>query len=378
MDLLIAPNTVSLAEADTAPTTGTPGYATDGNPTTGSPRTPFPAYAWNAMQIEVTTVITKAGLALNRDDNTLLYQAIQKLVAEGEAEAAVGYTPVEQGGTNGLASDKINIGNSGNGLSAYIAGDLWGVFASQAWANGLFSTIAQLQSETQRATTVESNLQSGKVAKSGDEMDGGLNIKSGSGLTVTFDPGGQTTGQITNYAGITSVAGARGGTFGFYVQELVGTTFSGVFSLGFPDGSYRFLSIPGNSDRLHDSTYGDVAYTSDLQNYVPSSEISSGTIDNGYYTKIGNILRQTFDVTLTPDSNGNATITFPQAYSSPPKVIGMGSVETTQNHSAITLNQTNSSGVLTSATQAFLHFSTGANTSSVQQSVVNITVEGIA
>ncbi|MCP1245963.1 hypothetical protein NKW54_08425 [Acetobacter cerevisiae] len=358
MDLLIAPNTVSLAEADTAPTTGTPGYATDGNPTTGSPRTPFPAYAWNAIQIEVTTVITKAGLALNRDDNTLLYQAIQKLVAEGEAEAAVGYTPVEQGGTAGLASDKINIGNSSNGLSAYISGKLWGVFASQAWAKQEFVT--------------------NNTGENGGITQAAIDANT---LGPSFLDGNGTWHLVQSYGSciLNTNVGLEGSFAG--TSLCVSATENGERPLLAYNGNSRIGTIAWLSDVVSEAsqrTTADENLQEQINNKIDSSLISYGTIDSGYYTKIGNILRQTFDVTLTPDSNGNVTITFPQAYSSPPKVIGMGSVETTQNHSAIAINQTNSGGVLTSATQAFLHFSTGAGTSSVQQSVVNITVEGIA
>ena len=81
MDLLIAPYTVTKEQADTAPATGTPGWATDGNPATNKPATQWPAYAFNAMQEELTGVIQGSGLVLNRSDNTLLLKAIQKMIA---------------------------------------------------------------------------------------------------------------------------------------------------------------------------------------------------------------------------------------------------------------------------------------------------------
>ncbi|MFY3145745.1 phage tail protein, partial [Achromobacter xylosoxidans] len=80
MDLLIAPYTVTKEQADTAPATGTPGWATDGNPATNKPATQWPAYAFNAMQEELATVIQGGGQTLNRNDNTLLFKAIQKLI----------------------------------------------------------------------------------------------------------------------------------------------------------------------------------------------------------------------------------------------------------------------------------------------------------
>ncbi|OWT67877.1 phage tail protein [Achromobacter marplatensis] len=68
-------------QADTAPAAGTPGWATDGNPATNKPATQWPAYAFNAMQEELTGVIQGSGLVLNRSDNTLLLKAIQKMIA---------------------------------------------------------------------------------------------------------------------------------------------------------------------------------------------------------------------------------------------------------------------------------------------------------
>jgi hypothetical protein len=50
VDRLIAPNTVTAEQADTAPATGTPAYATDGNPATQQLATQWPAYQYNAIQ----------------------------------------------------------------------------------------------------------------------------------------------------------------------------------------------------------------------------------------------------------------------------------------------------------------------------------------
>ena len=80
MDLLIAPGTADAAHADKAPATGTPGWATDGNPATGMPATLWPAYAFNALQEELSTVIKQAGISLSRGDNTQLHAAIKALI----------------------------------------------------------------------------------------------------------------------------------------------------------------------------------------------------------------------------------------------------------------------------------------------------------
>ena len=80
MQLLIAAGTVPLAQADTAPTSGTPGYATDGNPsaTPPVPQTQFPAYAFNAIQTELVSLITAAGNTPSATDN---YQILPSLMA---------------------------------------------------------------------------------------------------------------------------------------------------------------------------------------------------------------------------------------------------------------------------------------------------------
>ena len=80
MDRLIASNSVALAQADTAPSTGTPQYATDGNPATNVPATLWPAYAFNALQDEICNVILAAGLTPNRNAWNQLLAAIQTML----------------------------------------------------------------------------------------------------------------------------------------------------------------------------------------------------------------------------------------------------------------------------------------------------------
>lgn len=90
MDRLIAPNSVPLAQADVAPSTGTPQYATDGNPATGVPATLWPAYAWNAMQEELIAVLTGAGIAPDRTNNALLLASILKLIGQPQTNKVSG------------------------------------------------------------------------------------------------------------------------------------------------------------------------------------------------------------------------------------------------------------------------------------------------
>ncbi|QCS66969.1 phage tail protein [Achromobacter denitrificans] len=68
--------------ADTAPATGTPGWATDGNPATNTPATQWPAYAFNAIQAELMGVIQAPGdIDPDRHDNGQVAAAIKRLIA---------------------------------------------------------------------------------------------------------------------------------------------------------------------------------------------------------------------------------------------------------------------------------------------------------
>ncbi|PXW23418.1 hypothetical protein [Paraburkholderia caballeronis] len=81
MDRLIASNTVPQAQADTAPATGTPAFATDGNPSTNVLATQWPAYQYNAIQEELIAIIAAAGLTPNRNNNNQILAAIRSIVA---------------------------------------------------------------------------------------------------------------------------------------------------------------------------------------------------------------------------------------------------------------------------------------------------------
>lgn len=79
MDLLIAANSVAKSAADTAPSSGTPQYATDGNPVTGIYATTFPAYHYNMLMGELYNLIIAAGLTPSGSDWTQVGQAVQAL-----------------------------------------------------------------------------------------------------------------------------------------------------------------------------------------------------------------------------------------------------------------------------------------------------------
>lgn len=95
MDLLIAPYTVAKGRADTAPVTGTPGWATDGNPGTNTPATQWPAYAFNGIQEELMTLVSRAGLDPDRFDNTQVAKAVESLGAKALAEVGLGVSDTD-------------------------------------------------------------------------------------------------------------------------------------------------------------------------------------------------------------------------------------------------------------------------------------------
>lgn len=70
--------------ADTLPpisSTGDPGFFREGLPGTSEPSTYVAADWCNGIQEELAYIIEEAGLTLDIDDNTLLYQAIQAMIA---------------------------------------------------------------------------------------------------------------------------------------------------------------------------------------------------------------------------------------------------------------------------------------------------------
>lgn len=128
MDRLIAPYSVPLAQADTAPATGTPQYATDGNPATNTPATLWPAYAWNALQDEIYNVITGAGISADRNSWNQMVLAIKRLVqtqvvladtGAANAYAAANNPPLVAGTwVNGVVQ-QIVVAHTNTGASTY-------------------------------------------------------------------------------------------------------------------------------------------------------------------------------------------------------------------------------------------------------------------
>lgn len=84
MDLLIAPNTVAQEQADKAPASGTPGWATDGNPATGQMATDAPAWHYNMMMSELITVVKAAGITPSNSDWSQVLKAMQTIFSPAQ------------------------------------------------------------------------------------------------------------------------------------------------------------------------------------------------------------------------------------------------------------------------------------------------------
>ncbi|CAB3742470.1 hypothetical protein LMG24238_06887 [Paraburkholderia sediminicola] len=131
MDRLIAPNSVIEAQADTAPTTGTPQYATDGNPATNVPATQWPAYQYNAFQEELIAILTAAAIAPDRTKTNQVVAAIKRLMQNTvvladtgavNAYTAVNAVPLVAGGSptwvDGVVQ-AVKIAHTNTGPSTY-------------------------------------------------------------------------------------------------------------------------------------------------------------------------------------------------------------------------------------------------------------------
>ncbi|KFX64273.1 hypothetical protein KBK24_0121805 [Burkholderia sp. K24] len=128
MDRLIAPNSVVAAQADAAPATGTPQFATDGNPATNVPATQWPAYQYNAIQEELIAILTAAGITPDRTNNSQLAAAIKRLgqktavladTGAVNAYAAVNATPLVAGTWVDGVVQAVKIAHTNTGASTY-------------------------------------------------------------------------------------------------------------------------------------------------------------------------------------------------------------------------------------------------------------------
>ncbi|MCP9321018.1 hypothetical protein KBX73_14825 [Acetobacter persici] len=223
-------------------------------------------------------------------------------------------------GNNQKVSDII--WNTSSNLPALYYGSNNSVdyLATSDWSNNTF----QLKGDYSTNTTVNNYVTSlqnqinNRVQKPGDTMTGTLTIEGNTGgFVAQYNPGSPSSGTFVNYPGFVSIAEGRGGEFHLQIQEDVGSKFIGLFSLKSSDGNWRYMSIPQGS-RINDSTYGDVAYTNDLQSYVPTSTYTSdfSTSDSRIINLAYGHRIQKFQVSSAVHVDNGTWVAFPQSFSS--------------------------------------------------------------
>lgn len=114
-------------------TDGDPGFFRSGDPVQGLPAT-VPGQDWfNQVQEEIIHVILGAGLALNAEDDTQLYQAVVALIEAAQVE--VGQASETAAGIVELATS-TEVGELTDAVRAVTPAGLGSVFAKSLGSNG--------------------------------------------------------------------------------------------------------------------------------------------------------------------------------------------------------------------------------------------------
>ncbi|ATJ89437.1 hypothetical protein HK16_10570 [Acetobacter senegalensis] len=295
------------------------------------PGTEIDADDHNQLRNDVVNAIAQSGITPNNDDDTQLYQAIVKIADEREAAGEIGFTPVEQGGIDGLTDDKVQIGNSANGLAAYVSGKFSGVFAytsvaaiypvaigidqtnlfpwfsdnkgkfynlaTREWVINAYATTTALNREITRAKGAESDLQAAVNGKqpAGDyatnaaltnevtaranavaALDGAKVNRAGDTMTGSlsaFNSPTLTDGVYNYSPGFRSYTNSRAG-FTLFSQDKVGdgATACGVLVYEWNGQQQQYWWF-GPDGSIGQSSKGNVAYVSQ----IPTDYISQST-----------------------------------------------------------------------------------------------------
>ncbi|AOW49438.1 hypothetical protein [Acetobacter ascendens] len=316
MDLLIAPGTVDASKADTAPATGTPGWATDGDPVNQIARTVFPAYAYNALLAEIYNVIVGAKLTPDRTDNTQLFKAISQIAAGSESAyflksgdtaawvtsdgwVIAGNSRVMSGGSG--ANGAIQVGDYvwSDGITAYGYGKM-AVSLSVTDVNGKGSDYRSgglLQFTAYDGTQTNFYF-------SGDDY---IYDPSGNKFLKTADLTNSLSGYLENYN--SGIALALPGT------SLCVNPADGRAYLAYA-GNTKIAALAWNSDLAAESSARAEADTA-LQNSINGKQPAGNYIIG----LSGGKLLQDFVVAV--DSSGVHNITLPQALSAAPTSIAI-------------------------------------------------------
>lgn len=153
---------------------------------------------------------------------------------------------------------------------------------------------ANINAETQRAEKAEQYVASNKVNRDGDTMYGTLNIQNNAGLLNT-----------ANYQHQNGIVDKTNGI----IMKANGSSYLDISMKQNDSIYYGSLNLNGT-----EYTIGNSSNTNNLMTLNDKTPIVTGTITNGYYYKINNILVQSYVIHGATSS----TFTFPMAYSQPP------------------------------------------------------------
>lgn len=364
MDLLIAANTVTQENADTAPVSGSPGWATDGDPAKGIPATDAPAWHYNMITGELIAIIKAAGFTPSNSDWSQVIKALQTIFSPAQYGVApfskslaqlIGGYPLNAvvadpttPGTFWVSTADANASTPGADGAAWKS--LFNGYATQDWADLRYLILSS--TSTQIVT--------GPVVFSGSQ---------GKNAQITNAPASPATGiggDVPNtrwvdqyYARATALAAeaqarasadtalnnfkanlAGGNTFTNGDQVVTGTNVAGNFSnswqfvtkettTGMSAGlkasrnlttGDSFLALgfvdTGGNYHEHQFDYSGSIYSSTKNDSVAwKADLPVGTVTStNTYSKVGSIITQTFFVVLPSITSGTGyTINLPTA-----------------------------------------------------------------
>lgn len=189
MDRLIASNSVPMAQADTAPTTGTPQGATDGNAASNIPATRWPSYQYNAIQEELIAVLTAAAVTPDRTNNAQIVTAIKSLIQfSGPVVGSVRNLAMSVSAASAsatLTANEIVVGTALGGSKKILAGFSETINLSTTGAGGMdigaapVSGFVALYAIYNPTTATSALLATNATSAAAPNVYGGANMPSG-------------------------------------------------------------------------------------------------------------------------------------------------------------------------------------------------------
>lgn len=330
MDLLIATNTVAQEQADKAPASGTPGWATDGNPATGQLATDAPAWHYNMMMSELINIVKAAGITPSNSDWSQVLKAMQTIfspaqygVAPYSAQLAqlVGGYPIgavvfDAAGNYWRSTQDSNLSVPGADGAKWV-NFFTGVLTKQqadllylSLLGGNVSGSMDWGSKTAAATLTHRYWSAGPPVEGDAAPDATLTIAGGT-------PGTANKGTMALSAGVFDLTSSG------QVLAPDPIAFDGKQALNVETAEKRYVrSVPaagGTNVRIvdvqADASGNLIATRSDgsTVNYAPGSY---GTFTNGYWIQTGNI-RQ---IWWSQKIHSGDTVPYPLAFTSAPKL----------------------------------------------------------